>query len=275
MKEFFRFLRGELNGFYLQALNTVHILMSEECKKYMEYFAGQQFVEGKIDTDFLSGIGIFAGIFLPRLTVAESRTSIRLSEGHIENGTEVSERGLFDNELETFNFSHAESEGDINDYATDVMRSSMVGDEAVAGYISSEETDVLDDEGYVRPEAVSDTPPVGVAYSEFYGNQFLFLSEGEMTYEKMDSKLFLNLFKAMQKARYNGQSLTCLADIIQTICPSDMVRIVSLQWTGLICYVNITVDTEVEVSLKQQRLSLLTFILKQKFPHVILNEVDY
>jgi len=274
MKEFFRFLRGELNGFYLQALNTVHVLMSEEWKKYMEYFNFQQFEEGKIDVDFLSGIGIFAGIFLPRLTVAESKTAMRMSDSHEENGTEVSERGLFDTEYENFDFSHAESAGDINDYATPDLRSSMVGNEAVLGYISSQSTDVLDEEGNVKPEVILDTPPVNVAYTDFYGNQFMLLAEGEKTYEKMDSKLLLELFKSMQRARYNGMTLTCLTDIIKTICPENMVKIISIQWSGLICYVNIIIDFENEVTLKQQRLGLLEFVLKLKYPNLELNEIN-
>lgn len=274
MKEFFRFLRGELNGFYIQALSTVHILMSERFKDYLNYFHNQQFEKGKIDIDFLSGIGTFAGIFLPRLTVAESRTSLRMSDSKIKNGEEVSERGLFDNEFENFNFDYSDTEGDINAHATEALRSSLVGDEVPEGYISSEETDVLDDNGLVKPSAILPVPPADVAYSEFYGNQFLFLSEGESTYEKMSSDLLLELFKTMQKARYNGQTLDCLIDIIKTICPMDMMKVRSIDWSGAVCYVTVVLDLDVEISLKQQRVSLLTYVLSQKFPHVSLIEYN-
>ena len=39
---------------------------------------------------------------------------------------------------------------DINTLATSTLRSSLVGDENVIGYISSEETNVLDDNGNVN-----------------------------------------------------------------------------------------------------------------------------
>ena len=44
MKAFFRFLRGELNGFYVQKLNAVNNLFSDSIKTFLSHFANMQFV---------------------------------------------------------------------------------------------------------------------------------------------------------------------------------------------------------------------------------------
>ena len=191
-KALFRWLRGELNGYYINNINQSW----NEYTSYIRNFFGErssmQFEHDKIDNKDLQGLGKFAGIFLPRITVTESRASLRMTEGELNaQNEEISESGLYNSEEEKFDFSKREEAGDINNYATTELRSSLAGnDDAIEGYISSEETDVLDEEGFVKDSAVSSTPPSGVAYTEFYGNQFLFLSEAELTFETPEKKLF-------------------------------------------------------------------------------------
>lgn len=396
-KAFFRFLRGELNGFYIQNINQSANEYTKDIKKFLSEFKSQQFEYGKIDDKSLYGLGTFAGIFLPRLSRAEALSSIRMTESHIENGFECSERGLFDTNLELFQFFHCAddtvaffffirtnqdsynndintqatnlnrtslvgnsdtvlgyisseetdlfdedgnvkpekvlsappagvayseyygdeflmlSEGDnshadnivrirmtdsmivgdveyserglfvvpvpmfaddINTLATPTLRSSLVGDENVIGYISSEETNVLDDNGNVRHEKISATPPADVAYSDFFGNQFLFLSEAESSYSNLEPSLYIELFKAMQWVRYNGASISSLGRITSLICPDGLVKLGRIEVASDKKHINVYYDYDdtVDVNLKQQRLNLLEYIVKIKFVQVTLVE---
>lgn len=396
-KAFFRFLRGELNGFYIQNINQSANEYTKDIKKFLSEFKSQQFKYGKIDDKSLYGLGTFAGIFLPRLSRAEALSSIRMTESHIENGFECSERGLFDTNLELFQFFHCAddtvaffffirtnqdsynndintqatnlnrtslvgnsdtvlgyisseetdlfdedgnvkpdkvlsappagvayseyygdeflmlSEGDnshadnivrirmtdsmvvgdveyserglfvvpvpmfaddINTLATSTLRSSLVGDENVIGYISSEETNVLDDNGNVRHEKISATPPADVAYSDFFGNQFLFLSEAESSYSNLEPSLYIELFKAMQWVRYNGASISSLGRITSLICPDGLVKLGNIEVASDKKHINVYYDYDdtVDVNLKQQRLNLLEYIVKIKFVQVTLVE---
>ena len=396
-KAFFRFLRGELNGFYIQNINQSANEYTKDIKKFLSEFKSQQFEYGKIDDKSLYGLGTFAGIFLPRLSRAEALSSIRMTESHIENGFECSERGLFDTNLELFQFFHCAddtvaffffirtnqdsynndintqatnlnrtslvgnsdtvlgyisseetdlfdedgnvkpekvlsappagvayseyygdeflmlSEGDnshadnivrirmtdsmvvgdfeyserglfvvpvpmfaddINTLATSTLRSSLVGDENVIGYISSEETNVLDDNGNVRHEKISATPPADVAYSDFFGNQFLFLSEAESSYSNLEPSLYIELFKAMQWVRYNGASISSLGRITSLICPDGLVKLGRIEVASDKKHINVYYDYDdtVDVNFKQQRLNLLEYIVKIKFVQVTLVE---
>ena len=273
-KALFRWLRGELNGYYINNIN-------QSCNEYAFYIhsffgerSGMQFEHDKIDNKDLQGLGKFAGVFLPRITVTESRSSLRMTEGELNaQNEEISESGLYNSEEEKFDFSKREEAGDINNYATTELRSSLIGnDDTIKGYISSEETDVLDEEGFVKDRAISSIPPSGVAYTEFYGNQFLFLSEAELTFETPEKKLFIELFKAMQYIRYNGESLHSLCKLISILCPDGLVNINSIQTVDNKFYMFYTFDNEVDIDHKQQRLSLLLYIISIKFPQIIASE---
>lgn len=273
-KALFRWLRGELNGYYINNIN-------QSCNEYAFYIhsffgerSGMQFEHDKIDNKDLQGLGKFAGVFLPRITVTESKSSLRMTEGELNaQNEEISESGLYNSEEEKFDFSKREEAGDINNYATTELRSSLIGnDDTIKGYISSEETDVLDEEGFVKDRAISSIPPSGVAYTEFYGNQFLFLSEAELTFETPEKKLFIELFKAMQYIRYNGESLHSLCKLISILCPDGLVKINSIQTVDNKFYMFYTFDNEVDIDHKQQRLSLLLYIISIKFPQIIASE---
>ena len=275
-KAFFRWLRGELNGFYVTNINGALNESTKDIKDFLSEFKAQQFEKGKITSKNLYGLGKFAGIFLPRLSRAESLASIRMTESHIENGFEFSERGLFNTDLENFSFFHTEdgTTDDINTLATPTLRSSMVGNETIIGYISSEETNVLDDNGCVRREKISATPPEGVAYSDYYGDQFLFLSEAETSYSNLEPSLYIELFKALQWIRYNGVSISSLGRITSTICPDGLVKLGNIEVASDKKHINVYYDYDdtVDVNLKQQRLNLLEYIVKIKFVQVTLVE---
>lgn len=271
-KAFFRWLRGELNGFYVTNINGALNESTKGIKDFLSELKAQQFEKGKITSKNLYGLGKFAGIFLPRVSKAESSASLRTTESFVVDGFECSERGLFNTAAE--NFSFFPETDDINLLATSTLRSSMVGNETLIGYISSEETDVLDDNGNVRREKISATPPEGVAYSDYYGDQFMFLSEAETTYENLEPSLYIELFKALQWIRYNGVSIKSLGRIASIICPDGLVKLGRVETApdGKHWIIYYNYDATVDVPLKQQRLNLLEFIVNLKFVQVSLVE---
>ena len=271
-KAFFRWLRGELNGFYVTKINGALNESTKGIKDFLSEFKAQQFEKGKISDKNLYGLGKFAGIFLPRVSKTESSASFRMTESFVVDGFECSERGLFNTAVE--NFSFFPGTDDINLLAKPAQRSSMVGDETLIGYISSEERDVLDDNVHVRREKISATPPEGVAYSDYYGDQFMFLSEAETTYENLEPSLYMELFKALQWIRHNGVSIKSLGRIASLICPDGLVKLgrVETASDGKHWNVYYDYDDTVDVPLKQQRLNLLEFIVNLKFVQVSLVE---
>jgi hypothetical protein len=193
----------------------------------------------------------------------------RLSESEVVDGVEYSERGLFIVPSALF--------PDINTLATSELRSSLVGDEEVIGYISESETDVLDEEGNVKPEKILSTPPEGLAYSNFYGNQFLFLAESERedSYKSISPELYMSFFKAMQWIRYNGVSVASLIKVVELTCPDGLVKIGAIETAvdGRHLNVYYRYDISADTDFKPQRLSLLEYILQIKFKQVIFSEI--
>ena len=274
-KAFFRFLRGELNGFYLRNMYDALNKSTEHMKAFLMDFNNQQFKKGMIDDTTLLNIGKFAGVFPLNLVQTESLTSLRMSDSKVVEGFEYSERGLFDTASEIFNYYHLTQESDdINTLATADERSSLVGNEEVVGYIAEDETNVLDAQGKVRTEKILYEIPEGKAYSEFYGNQFLFLSEGEEVYSKTSNEIFLDLYKALQYIRYNGISLKSFVSLVTLICPQGLVKIdrieVAVDKTHFNVYYNY--NAEVNVTYKSQRKALLEVLVAEKFKQVVLVE---
>lgn len=278
-KALFRFLRGELNGYYLTNIYNSLNVYSEDIKKFFIDFQSQQFELGQISEDTLYNLGKFASIFLPRRPVSESKTSLYMTDSHEVDGVEYSERGLFNTDNESFEFVHTDpsiTTPDINTLATEGKRSSLVGNEQPVGYISESGIDVLDDEGRVRPSKVLDEPPSEGAYSEFYGNQFLFLSEGDTVYEKIAPSLFIELFKALQWIRYNGASIASLVRIISILCPEGLITIDSIDvgGDGKFIYVYYNYNSSSPVANKESRFALLQYIIDIKFKQIVLSEVQ-
>lgn len=275
-KAFFRFLRGELNGYYLNAINDTLNQSLTEVRKFLSDFYKLTFSPSSMSEDMIYGIGKFAGVFIPRLSSSEGYGSFRMSESSKLNNQEVSERGLFDKATEAFSFRFAGDESvDINEHATVDLRSSMAGtNDTVEGYISSTETDVLDDEGEVQDEAVLPTPPSGVAYSDFYGKKFLFLADPIVIKHNIDIELFYPLYKVMQYIRYNGENIASLCKLIEIICPNGMVQITEIHKHALYPCIEVKYKyTDIVMDFKTQRMATFLYVMAQKFPQVVLTEV--
>lgn len=275
-KSFFRYLRGEINGYYL---NNMHNVMEKEIKSIKDFFSvfyNMQFELGKIASETLFNIGKFASIFLPRRALSESLTSLYMTDSVILDGAEHSESGLYNTESEQFTFYilSEDTTEDVNYFSTETKRSSLVGNEEIKGYISEYAEDVLDESGKVRKSVILPSPPGSGAYSEFYGNNFLFLSEGVISYAQLDPSLYIELYKAMQYIRYNGVSIKSLCKIVSVLCPSGLVKIDRLEVSSnkKNIYVYYYYDSRALVSFKEQRITLLEYIINLKFKQIQLVE---
>lgn len=276
-KAFFRFLRGELNGFYLTNINGVMNEVTTDVKQFFVEFKKMQFNLLTMPSQTIYNIGTFAGVYLPRLSAGEAFGAMRMTESHIVNGTERSERGLLNRETEQFNFVHTAQDDysdDINTLADSDNRSGLVGTETAQGYIASSEYNVIDEDGNVIPSAVSDTPPQNEAYSEFYGNEFMFLSEQTEQTKSINTALFIELYKVMQIIRYNGASIKSFADMVSIICPQGLVRIKSIEERNDMIAFTVTYiyDSSVQISNVQDRIALLEYLTLLKFPQFMLVE---
>lgn len=278
-KKFFRFLRGELNGYYITSLNNTLNLFVVPIEKFLVKFYKMQFDILSMPDETIYNIGTFAGVHLIRLSVGEAYGAMRMTEGYEVNGQERSERGLLQRSNEQFNFVHTEQDSyqnDINTLATADDRSSLVGDEEVQGYIASSETEVIDDDGNVKPSAIRSTPPVDEAYSEFYGNQFMFLSEQTNRARNISASLFLELYKVMQYIRYNGVNIKSFIQVINILCPMGLVTVLSITKANGAPYFNVSCqyDISVELDFVQQRLSTFEYIMRLKFPQFLIVPVE-
>ena len=274
-KAFFRFLRGELNGFYLKSIYNTLNESTKNTKAFLIDFNNMQFKEGMVDATTLLNIGKFAGVFPLNLVQTESLTSLKMSDSKEVDGFEYSERGLYNTIQEVFNYYHLTQESDdINTLATEEERSSLVGEEEVIGYIAEDEIDILDGQGKVRPEKILYEVPEGKAYSEFYGNKFLFLSEGEEVYSKTSNEIFLDLYKALQYIRYNGISLKSFVGLVTLICPHGLIKIENIKVSVDKNHFNVYYYyyPEVNVTYKAQRKALLELLIAEKFKQVALVE---
>lgn len=273
-KEFFRFLRGELNGFYLTNMNNALNLAVGSIKEFFAFWQNMQF-DSTMPQEYVNGLGKFAGVYLPIVDVG-FLFFIFMTESHVVNGVQRSERGLYNVVNEMFEFYHTEQDDyadDINTLATPTLKSSMVGTEPVLGYISEDATDVLLPDGTVNPEVILSEPPSNKAYTEYYGNQFLFLEEEstEVT-ANLEKELYQQLIASMQYIRYNHSNLKSLCKVIEILCPDGFVIITSIENNSSSHSVNVTytADYSVPLSHKLHREALFKFIIKQKFPEVTL-----
>lgn len=285
MKAFFRFLRGELNGFYVQKLNAVNNLFSDSIKNFLSHFANMQFVteteakdsEVPIDNAMIKGIGVIAGAFPPYVMQESLSSALRFTGSHIVNGKEYSERGLYNVEGQAFNFIRTDEQeytSDINTQATSAERSSLVeADREPIGYFPEGET-VIRDDGSIDYSKLMLSPRPNHADAPFYGDIFLYLSETYPVLGITDMQVMLYVIKAMQWVRYNGMNIASLTEFAKIICP-DFLFIIDIDWSTLYAHgvVEYGIDEEYETSNKLLRESIFKALAQKKFSQLAFSQV--
>lgn len=286
MTKIFRYLRGELNGFYLNCFANVLLKAEESITDFLVYFRTMVFKsdeqtlpnESAMLISTVQNIGIVAGVFAPKVTQESLLSSIRFSNSHKVNGEEYSERGLLSTASSSFKFfrtDNKEYKTGINTLATKALRSSMVEDGAkVVGY-TVDGIKAIDDFGNFMPEAVQHEPPVDKAYSEFYGEKYLFLADETPIVARVGANALAPAIEAVQWSKYNGQSMLSLIKFAEALC-KNYLYLLSFDWETYgrygSCIVRYGIDQDYEAPDKIQNVGLFQTFVRQRYPQLLFEE---
>lgn len=285
MKSFFRFLRGEINGMYMNAISAAVDTLASRWRGIFSEVDELTLVRtdasayNSLYPDFVKGVGLIAGCVLPRFQHSSSSSSVFMTDSVVVNGEERSERGLFRTALERFQFEHTEQDDypdDINTLSTTDRRTSLIGTETPVGYISDMSNDVLRDDGTVDPAYVEPSPPGGgVPYTDFYGNNFLFMNSTQLSYSVLSAELLGLLIESLQWVRRNGASISSLCRVAGIVC-GEFLRIVDVSTvSGLARYeVRYRLLSTQGVTSPLAKLYLLQHIVSTAFINVVFTDID-
>lgn len=230
MKQFFRFFRGELNGFFLNALctfmnryiKTTGMLDELIYHRLFQWILPEETTAGKIPMreEDIFNLGKIGGLFQPRTAALTSLGSIWFTPSHVVRGIERSERGLLDMEYESFMFvrvNRDDHETDINTLANAMRRTTYREQGAVPlGYVK-EGTQLFDRDGSIRPESILSEPPIDGAYIEWYGLKYLHYEEFFDTVLPLSVDVYKLLFESVQRIRRRGVNIESLLEITQLL----------------------------------------------------------
>jgi len=282
MKKIFRFLRGELNGFYIKNISYCLNNVTRDIEELLKYFWRVQFKNPTEVTDKelpisehdLLGIGRFAGIFMPTITADSTSGSLRFSDAHIIDGINYSERGLFERFKEDWTYFRTNQNtytDDISTLATRDMQTGFVPEgQPILGYIE-EGVDMFDENGYIRTDLILPSPPVGKAYSPYYGEQFMHLAEVFTIIQELGYDTYMTLFTNMQYIMYNGVNVRSFLRITDSLV-SGYVENITIEADTNRYIVEYTINNESEIDNRIKRLFAWQYIIKQTYKLFVLQE---
>jgi hypothetical protein len=222
----------------------------------------------------LIGIGRFAGIFMPTITADSTSGSIRFSDAHIIDGINYSERGLFERFKEDWKYFRTNQNiytDDISTLATRDMQAGFVPEgQPILGYIE-EGVDMIDENGYIKEELILPEPPVGKAYSPYYGEKFMHLAEVFSLAQELGYETFMVLFTNMQYIMYNGVNVRSFLRITDSLV-SDYVENITIEADTNRYIVEYTLNHESEIDNRIKRLFAWQYIIKQTYKLFVLQE---
>lgn len=250
IKAFFRYQRGELlNGFYIRVLTVcVNKLPSIESLK-TEFLYWLNVVLDVNDENYpirsedLKGIAQVAGVLTIRGLSGFLKGWFRLSESHIVDEHEYSDRGLLNQESGRLEYVRTDSpthDTDISTLATENLRMPLIPEGAVPiGYVWDANTSIMTDDGKIDLSILHVRPPDGyiqdtegkwywpfdpsvsppVRYTPYFGNQYLSLASSfPMIVSLSDSILQLILFYH-QRIKKNGPMLLYIFEVTKALVP--------------------------------------------------------
>lgn len=300
-KKFFRFVRGELNGYYLTAINSAFLRAFSDCEALLAKFIAMAFAsadglkpgEISIPREMLHGIGTVAGVFPPLVAQDSLIGSLRFTQSHKVNGVEYSERGLMNRDTGTFNFvrtDQREYSTDINTLANDNLLTSFVERGAKLIGFFPEDAKAITDEGEVDESRLVKFPGTqeqqyeaaeayfrseGKAYSPYYGLKYMYFAERSPIIARTTDDVFLELIKAMQWVRFNGVSVASLCRFAQVLCPNYLF-IMDISWADGLPFGVVTygVDDDYEINDKLMRSEVFKTVFGMKFKQYHLLETS-
>lgn len=284
MKLPFRFHRGELNGFFLLRLATFLNFAIAEIVEEIVYWANVQFKTGgeisnttempMRDSDII-GIGVVAGVFPLVMTGGTWSGAVLLTESHIVAGQDRSERGLFNTTTEIFEFKQVDNEtypDDISTLATSTLKATLVPHgTAIVGYVAAG-TPLYNIDGTVIWANVLSTPPTGVAYDIFYGENYMTLSSDALIVAGMPIELVKALIEAMQRIRYNGPTIKSLFYVTELLC-GTLISDMSIVFSTDHYVLSYVIDLSVVIDNKLAVINAWKQVIKSKFKMFELSEI--
>jgi hypothetical protein len=284
MKQFFRNLTAEVNGYYLKAMHDFMNTLTEQIKEVLTYTSSVQFkteaedlsaFESAMRDEDIRGIGKIAGVFTPYISAESNLGSLVFTNSKVVNGKEYSTRGLFDMQTESFKFFRTD-EGvyatDLDTLATTLLRSSLVPlDAPIVGYVAEGDI-VLTTDGHIIPGALLATPPVGKAYYPYFGEKYLFLAETFMIEAFLDIETYKAMLESFQRMRYNGASITELYKLTALIM-EDYVEDIYFEPDSFRQVMYYKFNQESELAAKTKRTFVWTQMLSTKFKQLVPVEV--
>lgn len=238
----FRFFRGEFNGAYvlnyLLSRNAAVLDMVDELiyhgKKVWKLEGEVSGGEVPVRPEELVGIAMYAGVLRPIQYIENNVGSIRFTTSTTVGGKERSERGLFDVETETFKYIRTEQDeygDDIVTETTATKRSTLVPEGTTpTGYVAAG-TQVFNEDGIIIPGSILSTPPVGVPYTEYYGDHFLTFEEVFKNETGMEIAAFKAYFESIMQMRRSGASIEGLLSVT-SILTEDYIVDLEVQYVG-------------------------------------------
>lgn len=285
-KLFFRFLRGELNGFYINNLNET---LNSACASIRSYFADfhdMQFKrddevtekETPISAEALSGLATFAGIFAPFVYQDALNDSIHFTQSHVVNDVERSERGLYKRAQQAFEFVRTEYDNypnDINTEASDEKKSTFVEENRQPVGWFPEGEKIFKADGSLDLSKLIPAPRAGHADAPYWGDKFMYFAEEYPVKAVTSNRVLVSLVRAMQWVRHNGVSITSLAEFARILCP-DFLFITNIDWDEHYAYavVSYGIDENFEAEDKLMREQLFTLLINSKIPQMIFEKVQ-
>ena len=217
VKQFFRFFREELNGFFIYRLLTCANLAIND---FLDEFIYQRFFLWLLpgETDFpirdedIINLGYFAGMSRPLLYGQTTLGSI-----YFTGSNPLNHRGLLNMDTEHFEYI-PDAPGDIVAFATPQLRMSMVPKgQPILGYVRWD-TPFYNEDGSIISSALLSTPPTdGTPYSEWYGEEFLTLERYTNQTSILPIELYKRLLEAIQWIRYNGSNIISFLEITEIL----------------------------------------------------------
>ena len=277
MKKPFRFHRGELNGYYIQKLLLCHNEAVTDVNEELVYQADFQWkLEGEVGSNEMAiresdivGVGKFAGIYRPIQYSENIGNSVRLTESHLVNGQERSERGLFVPEADGFGFVRTEQDDyptDITVESTPAAKSTLVPHGLTPlGYVPYG-VNIFNPDGSIIPGAILSTPPVdGTPYTEYYGDNYLYLEEHFTDAQKiMSLDMFKKYIECLMRIRYNGVSTKEFLYITELL-GEGYIHNITISQTAHYYVVNYSTDVFSSIDNKTGRLGTWLAVCAQKF----------
>jgi hypothetical protein len=140
----------------------------------------------------------------------------------------------------------------------------------ILGYIE-EGVDMFDENGYIRTDLILPSPPVGKAYSPYYGEQFMHLAEVFTLIQELGYDTYMTLFTNMQYIMYNGVNVRSFLRITDSLV-SDYVENITIEADTNRYIVEYTLNHESEIDNRIKRLFAWQYIIKQTYKLFVLQE---